>query len=381
MDEVRYTISEAAKKLQVESHVLRYWEEELGLKIGRTDMGHRFYTNDDIQLFLCIQKLKNEGMLLRDLKFMIPELTAARKRLNSARSDEKKTADIDIIMQACPQADKPIEDDSLNVCDSVSYMWAGASSEDDAQAAVLPASDTPADNSTLNSVTPETVNPESMSPDSAQSAASAFTQPVTSKSMSSESAVSKSTVSESAAPKSKASESTILKSTAPKSAAPGAATPKPAALNSIASESAASESKVPEHAASKFSVPEPAALESKVPEPTALKPTVSEAAALKPAASGADVDVIQVTQLEQVRSLIGDVLTEVVSANNETLKKDISRKVTADVIREMDFLFQANERREEEHYRKLDTLIRQQQASRREAARETPLGKLKKLLT
>ena len=37
MGEVRYMISEAAKKLQVESHVLRYWEDELGLEIGRTD--------------------------------------------------------------------------------------------------------------------------------------------------------------------------------------------------------------------------------------------------------------------------------------------------------------------------------------------------------
>lgn len=92
MDEVRYMISEAAKKLQVESHVLRYWEEELGLVIGRTDMGHRYYTEDDIQLFLCIQKLKNEGMLLRDLKFMIPELTAARRRLNASKPENKSTA-------------------------------------------------------------------------------------------------------------------------------------------------------------------------------------------------------------------------------------------------------------------------------------------------
>ena len=89
MGEVRYMISEAAKKVQVESHVLRYWEEELGLEIGRTDMGHRYYTEDDIQLFLCIQKLKNEGMLLRDLKPMIPELTATRKRLNAARSEKE----------------------------------------------------------------------------------------------------------------------------------------------------------------------------------------------------------------------------------------------------------------------------------------------------
>ena len=61
MGEVRFMISEAAKKVQVESHVLRYWEDELHIPIGRTEMGHRYYTQDDIQLFCCIKKLKNEG--------------------------------------------------------------------------------------------------------------------------------------------------------------------------------------------------------------------------------------------------------------------------------------------------------------------------------
>ena len=36
-------ISDAAKKVQVESHVLRYWEEELKLPIKRNEMGHRYY--------------------------------------------------------------------------------------------------------------------------------------------------------------------------------------------------------------------------------------------------------------------------------------------------------------------------------------------------
>ena len=49
--EVHYMISEAAKRVNVETHVLRYWEEELSLSIGRTEMGHRYYTEDDIQLF------------------------------------------------------------------------------------------------------------------------------------------------------------------------------------------------------------------------------------------------------------------------------------------------------------------------------------------
>ena len=51
MGEVHYMISEAAKRVGVEAHVLRYWEEELDLPIGRTEMGHRYYTEDDIRLF------------------------------------------------------------------------------------------------------------------------------------------------------------------------------------------------------------------------------------------------------------------------------------------------------------------------------------------
>ena len=36
MGEVRFMISEAAKQVHVESHVLRYWEEELHVPVGRS---------------------------------------------------------------------------------------------------------------------------------------------------------------------------------------------------------------------------------------------------------------------------------------------------------------------------------------------------------
>lgn len=212
MGEVRFMISEAAKQVHVESHVLRYWEEELELVIGRTEMGHRYYTEDDIQLFCCIKKLKDAGMLLKDLKPLIPELKSTKLKLQKTEALKK------------------------------------------------------------------------------------------------------------AALKKETSTATV--------SAP-AAVPAAAAVPTLAA--------------------------------------ISEA------------EVVPVTQLEQVRSLIGDVLTEVVVSNNEELKKDISKSVTTDVIREMDFLFQAKERQEEEHFRKLDTLIRQQQANRKEAAREHPLGKLKNM--
>ena len=52
------TIKEAAKKLHVEAHVLRYWEDELKLDIKRNAQGHRYYDDRDIRLF---ESVKDEG--------------------------------------------------------------------------------------------------------------------------------------------------------------------------------------------------------------------------------------------------------------------------------------------------------------------------------
>lgn len=75
MKEVRYMISDTAKKVDVEAHVLRYWEDELELKIGRTEMGHRYYTPDDIVLFKNIKELKEQGFQLKAIKMLMPELS------------------------------------------------------------------------------------------------------------------------------------------------------------------------------------------------------------------------------------------------------------------------------------------------------------------
>ena len=221
MGEVRFMISEAAKQVDVESHVLRYWEEELGLKIGRTEMGHRYYTNDDIQLFRCIKKLKDEGMLLRELKPLIPELKETRLKIKS-----------------------------------------GGTSKEAAASAPAPA---------------------------------------------------------------------------PVPAAPQVSSADPDPAASLAS--------------SPVSAPE----------------------------SG-DV-MIPLKNVEQIRALVGDVFREALSENNTVLKKDISSTVTADVVHEMDFLLQAKERQQEEHFRRLDSLIRQQQATRKESAKGGAIMRLRKIFT
>ena len=74
--------------------MLRYWEEELDLPIGRTEMGHRYYTEDDIRLFHCIKDLKEQSMQLRELKTVIPELKKAReqKKKKLAEMEERENS-------------------------------------------------------------------------------------------------------------------------------------------------------------------------------------------------------------------------------------------------------------------------------------------------
>ena len=234
MGEVRFMISEAAKQVDVESHVLRYWEEELGLTIGRTEMGHRFYTKDDIRLFCCIKKLKDEGMLLRDLKPLIPELKETRlKHMPPEAAPEHTPA-----VQAPP------------IQPSAGQAGEGQASSSQADAA------------------------------------------------------------------------------------------QPASVS--------------------------------LPKTAKVPPSVS---------SEAVEVVIPIDKVEQMRALVGEVFREALAENNGILKNDISSTVTTDVIHEMDFLLQAKERQQEEHFRKLDTLIRQQQTTRKESAKGNPIMKLRRLFT
>lgn len=93
MGEVRYMISEASKQVNVETHVLRHWEDELGLKIGRTEMGHRYYTEEDVRLFNCIKELKEQGMLLKELREIIPDLLKVKAKVQAQKKEMKEETD------------------------------------------------------------------------------------------------------------------------------------------------------------------------------------------------------------------------------------------------------------------------------------------------
>ncbi|GMQ60809.1 MerR family transcriptional regulator [Vallitalea maricola] len=72
MAEARYIISDASKQLDVEPHVLRYWEEELELNIPRNELGHRYFRAEDLNILKSVKKLKEQGLQLKAIKMMLP---------------------------------------------------------------------------------------------------------------------------------------------------------------------------------------------------------------------------------------------------------------------------------------------------------------------
>ena len=88
MDEVHYLISDASKKVDVEAHVLRYWEEELELDIPRNEMGHRYYTDLHIRLFKQVKNLKEKGYQLKAIKHALNQVLKKDGKAQGELSDE-----------------------------------------------------------------------------------------------------------------------------------------------------------------------------------------------------------------------------------------------------------------------------------------------------
>ena len=87
----------------------------------------------------------------------------------------------------------------------------------------------------------------------------------------------------------------------------------------------------------------------------------------------------QEVPFEELKAVIPDIrrtreqlhMKRMLENNNEVLMQMFSR--------EMSFLLDAKERQEDEQFKKIDQLIRQQQSYRKAAAEAGPIGKLKRL--
>lgn len=115
MELVRYMISDAAKKIDVEPHVLRYWEEELAVEIPRNEMGHRYYREEEIGMMQGVKYLKEKGFQLKSIKILLPDikkvmtleqrrLLELRDRLELAVSQEELRLQREEELRQCEEA-------------------------------------------------------------------------------------------------------------------------------------------------------------------------------------------------------------------------------------------------------------------------------------
>lgn len=93
-------ISDAAKEVQVESHVLRYWEEELHLPIKRNELGHRYYTQEDVERFKSIKSMKERGLQLKAIKMILKN-----GKLDVLTQQEKERRESESGGEADPEAE------------------------------------------------------------------------------------------------------------------------------------------------------------------------------------------------------------------------------------------------------------------------------------
>lgn len=95
-----YSISEAAAKVEVETHVLRYWEEELGIDIKRNEMGHRYYEERDVKILQRVKTLKDKGIQLKAIKDVVQKMYKMLDEVEGTQdtadlTDSDKETDLD----------------------------------------------------------------------------------------------------------------------------------------------------------------------------------------------------------------------------------------------------------------------------------------------
>lgn len=148
--EKQYKISEMTKWINVEAHVLRYWEEELQLPIKRNDLGHRYYTEEDKELFLRVKQLKEKGIQLKGIRSILdlpqedsiihaelPQISSKQSLPFAAENKEEKSYRLQMLLKGLIQEaveesnEKLAEDIKECLVKELDYQFRVASEEEE----------------------------------------------------------------------------------------------------------------------------------------------------------------------------------------------------------------------------------------------------------
>ena len=101
-DKLFFRIGEVAALVGVKAHVLRYWEEELGVLVPMKTRGaHRQYRRRDVEIALHIKDmLQNEGLTLSGVKKRLREESRAPKTQRPAIASIEVTRDGELRLRA-----------------------------------------------------------------------------------------------------------------------------------------------------------------------------------------------------------------------------------------------------------------------------------------
>ena len=106
----------------VESHVLRYWEEELQIEIGRTSQGHRIYSPDNIETFRQVKSLKDKGIQLKAIRVLLEEAAKPEmERQDTERDFVEKILEVNAAVQSDGEKEEMLETDRTDFLKSDTY--------------------------------------------------------------------------------------------------------------------------------------------------------------------------------------------------------------------------------------------------------------------
>ena len=101
MSRKQFRIGDLAKELKVKKFVVRFWEKEFDIRSNRPEDDQRFYTTEDLKIFMIIRDLLYaQGFTIADAKQQLPLImntvkTELKTDLVNLSDDEKTLQDFE----------------------------------------------------------------------------------------------------------------------------------------------------------------------------------------------------------------------------------------------------------------------------------------------
>lgn len=343
-----YLISEASRKLNVEAHVLRYWEEELELEIPRNELGHRYYTEKQLALFQRIKELKELGYQLKAIKTSLNAECREDEKVDEAGflPHGKFTILEGQTMVVKPEktADKP-EETADKFQETLLHTSTAERSKGSGRLERLSERLSARASGNMTEAVLEKMTgklAESMAQETEEKPDLPFEEIFTESVENPDIEMSETETSEEQPPEIKISDMETETELESDEMAKG---------------------QEEKHAAEKTE----AETDNQI---TALEMTGQEGLTASP------------EKMQQFQTIMTDILAEALRRNQETLSREVGGKVSEKVVKEMNYLMRDREEREEERYRKLDETIRACQRVQKQkneaAATRVPVRGMKK---